>query len=202
LAKLMVKKYPDDILYRHIRAEAYAKNGKWSKAIVLFDHVVFTDKFNQRLRYDSEISHRAFCSDCFRPIRGIRQKCQSTTCVDYDHCTDCLNRSGGSSESCLQHPRISIPSSLSVMRAYPQVPSPPPVQLPNSSSAPRPHTHLSPNPAQIPAPEISPEPVNPSAQNSPTTASARATMAQPTMLPGPRVIADVRRRGQHYSVRF
>ena len=185
MANIMVKKYPADNLYRHILAEAYAKNEEWPKAIELFYYVVSTDELNQRLGSDSEISHRVFCSDCFLPIRGIRQKCQSTTCVDYDHCTDCLNGRGESSESCLrlQHPLVSIPSrSLSAIWAYPQVLGPPPVQVSNSSLASGAPNHLSPTPAKIPAP---PGQVNPT--------SASATARESVMLPGLRRIGSGRR---------
>jgi pentatricopeptide repeat protein len=68
LAITMAKKYHADILYLNILAEAYAKNQRWSEAVELFDHVVATDKLNQRLRSTTEITHRAFCTDCLRPF--------------------------------------------------------------------------------------------------------------------------------------
>lgn len=200
LAITMARKYPADILYQNILAEAYAKNQRWSEAVELFDHVVSADKLNQRLRSATEITHRAFCTDCLRPIRGIRKKCKLPTCAIYDQCTQCLNRSGESSQSCLQHPCISIPSGPFSL-GFPTSASNrasrlPPTLVLGSSSASGPATDPSPIMVPMPAPERSPILVIPSAQSPSLPSAARVPVAMPVvpaaMLPSQRVVGKRR----------
>ena len=125
---MMNEAFPNDILYLNVFAEAKLKSGKIPEACQIFDDAVIKDDQNKRLiptlgqkgvtnmteaDYQRTVSHRAFCDECFQPIRGIRQKCTYTQCIGYDCCTKCLNRQREhrvSSDPCKEHRRILIPS--------------------------------------------------------------------------------------------
>lgn len=114
LAKAMIEKDPHDLLYYNILAESYLMTGKNEKAIQLFDDVVRRDVSIENIRYVDDILHRAFCIECFEPIRGIRVKCGDPRCGYGDRCIPCFKVP----HQCLNHYRIHIPSqaALSAMR--------------------------------------------------------------------------------------
>jgi ankyrin repeat protein len=122
LAQLLVEAYPDDVLYLSVLAEAKLKNGNITEAYEIFDNAVMKDKENlavmKWLSRKGEpidpadlgrISHRAFCGSCHRPIRGIRQKCTTSKCGEYECCERCL-KLPNRSNSCDKHHIILIPS--------------------------------------------------------------------------------------------
>jgi len=220
----MTKKYPKDILYQNILAETYLKNEKLPEAIQLFHHALLADELNQNIRSDAEIAHRAFCNECFRPIQGIRQKCTLPACRNYDCCTDCLNRSGGSSRSCLHHPRIILPSQETLSSVLEPAPAPVPrsrsaqypVFLPRpASSRPAPATAPSPGPAfatesrsahppavkSAGASVFLPPPAGRSVTATQAPRPAPATTPRTTLAPGPPpAVSSVTRRGNYLSM--
>jgi hypothetical protein len=116
LAAMMIQKYPTDILYHNILAEMSLSNGKFEEALMLFDDFIWTDERNKNIRAKEDILHRAFCVDCFKPIRGVRMKCVNASCRNSDRCYRCArvlvpDPQGHSRHPCNQHLRIQIPSS-------------------------------------------------------------------------------------------
>jgi hypothetical protein len=104
--------YPKDILYMNILAEVYLKNGEQTKAHYFFDKAVIKDKRNDGVTAIRKISHRVICNECFKQIRGIREKCTDRGCQNYDCCRLCLHEQRGILHPCVQgkHILISIPS--------------------------------------------------------------------------------------------
>lgn len=111
----MINKHPNDILFKHILAEAYLKNGDLSAAVQFFDEVLMKDERNQNIRTIEELSHRVFCNECFKQITGIRHKCTDTACKDYDLCDWCRYSERGLPHPCSQHACIQIPSDSCLM---------------------------------------------------------------------------------------
>jgi ankyrin repeat protein len=122
LAQLLVDAYPDDILYLNVLAEAKLENGNITEAYKIFDNAVIKDEKNINVlewlsRKDGQlepadlerISHRAFCGNCHGPICGIRQKCTSSKCGEFECCEGCL-KFHNRSNICDQHHLILIPS--------------------------------------------------------------------------------------------
>lgn len=110
---MMTRKFPADILYYNILAEAYLKNGKNTEAIQLFDDVVLKDERNNNIGVLEDILHRAFCNECHKPIRGVRVKCIDGSCGYRDRCIRCAtcpNQRTHSLYPCARHCYIHIPS--------------------------------------------------------------------------------------------
>ena len=90
LSQMMIRKYPSDIVYYNILGEAHLKNGNHLEAVRLFDDVVFRDETNRNINALNDILHRASCTECFKPIRGIRVKCANASCGYCDRCIRCF----------------------------------------------------------------------------------------------------------------
>ena len=85
LAKVMIEKDRHDLLYYNILAESCLMTGKNGAVIQLLDDLVRRDVSVETHRYEDDILHRAFCIECFQPIRGIRVKCGDTRYGYSDH---------------------------------------------------------------------------------------------------------------------
>jgi len=107
----MTERHPRDFLYLSILAEAYAMKGDQQKAVQLFDSLVREEVRQHNTRSVHHIIHRAFCVECFKPIRGIRVKCVAPDCGYGDRCIPCLHgRPDARPHPCVNHNRIQIPS--------------------------------------------------------------------------------------------
>lgn len=125
LAAIMTRKYPNDILYHNILAEMFLSNEEFEKALMLFDDIIWTDERNKNIRAQEDIFHRAFCVDCYKPIRGVRMKCVNARCRNGDRCYRCArvlvpDPHGHSRHPCNQHHRIQIPSSERLAMRFPR----------------------------------------------------------------------------------
>lgn len=95
---------------------------------MLFDDAVWKDERNNNIHAAGDILHRAFCVDCFQPIRGLRIKCTHASCRYSDRCAHCdrvlvQGSETHSHNSCTQHIRIQIPSPerLAMLRSPQQI---------------------------------------------------------------------------------
>ena len=96
----------------NILAKVYFAEVRIDEAQTLFGDLVWRDERNQNVREVGMLSHRALCRECFKEIKGIRQKCTNRDCASYDWYSTCVNVNRAVVGSRAHDRRIRIPGNL------------------------------------------------------------------------------------------